>query len=175
MKKMYIDEIKIIETTPCLADENLFKAITEMNTSVAGLLPYLNAVIEKPDYRSGSNSLTFKKGIVGFILKDNNINITRFANMTELYELLDWVRELINDTYEKRSGIEPSYKERKVVPVIKLYSFLPKKNCKKCGLNTCMAFAARLSKSEAEIDDCPLMLEIEFSELKQKLESEMAE
>ena len=170
---MFLNDIKVIETSPCLADERLFKALTKASASLTELLPYLNAIVDKPNYQPSSNSLMFKDGIVGFTLQENNINITRFANMTELYELLDWVKDLINDTYESRFEIEPNYKARKIVPVLKIYNLLPKKNCKECGEPTCMAFAAKLNKFDAEIDDCPLFQKSEFAGLRIKLQNEM--
>jgi len=170
---LYLDDIIVVETSPCFADSRLFKGVTRASADLTGLLPYLNAVVEKPNYQPDSNSLVFKHGIVGFTLQGSNINLTRFANMTELYELLDWVKELINATHESRDFIEPDYKARKIVPALKIYNLLPKKNCKKCGEQTCMAFAAKLSKLEAEIDDCPLFKQAEYDEIKNKLINEM--
>ena len=172
---MYLEEIKIIETSPCLADKELFKAITRASVSLTEILPYLNAIItEKPNYLPNLSSFEFKKGRVGFTLQDTGINITRFANMTELYELLDWIKGLVNDTYENRANIEPSYKERKVVLPLKIYSFLPKTNCKECGEQTCMAFASKLCKFDKGVDDCPSLGKSEFADLRQKLIAEMA-
>jgi len=170
---VFLNDIKVFETTPCLADEKLFKAITRASVSLTELLPYLNAVVDKPNYQPNSNSLMFRDGAIGFILQDTSINITRFANMTELYEILDWIKDLINDTYESRHEIEPSYKVRKIVPILKIYSLLPKKNCRECGEPSCMAFAAKLSKLDAEIDDCPLFEKSDFLDLRIKLKNEM--
>ena len=36
-----------------------------------------------------------------------------------------------------------------------IYNLLPKKNCKKCGLPSCMAFAIKLIKREVGLEDCP--------------------
>jgi ArsR family metal-binding transcriptional regulator len=171
---MFLEEIKVIETSPCLADEKLFKAITRASVSLTELLPYLNAIVDKPNYQPNSNSLMFKDGIIGFTIQDTNINITRFANMTELYEILDWVKKLINDAYESRSEIEPNHNARKIVPALKIYGLLPKKNCKECGELTCMAFAAKLNKFDVEIDACPLLQKIEYADLRQKLINEMS-
>ncbi|MCL2774851.1 MAG: hypothetical protein FWD71_16110 [Oscillospiraceae bacterium] len=170
---MFLEEIKVIETSPCLANEKLFKGLTRASVSLTELLPYLNAVVEKSNYQPSSNSFVFKKGIIGFILQDTSINITQFANITELYEILDWVKELINATYESREYIEPNYKARKIVPALTIYNLLPKKNCKECGESTCMAFAAKLNKLDAEIDDCPLLKKSEYADLRQKLIKEM--
>ena len=170
---MFLEEIKVIETSPCIAEEKLFKALTKASVPLTEILPYLNAVVDKPNFQPGSNSLVFKNGVIGFTIQGASINITRFANMTELYETLDWIKDLINDLYESRSEIEPSYKVRKIVPVLKIYSLLPKKNCKECGEQSCMAFAAKLNKLDAEIDDCPLFQNTEFLELRTQLKSEM--
>jgi len=170
---MFLEEIKVIETMPCLAEKHLFKAITMASVSLAEILPYLNAIVDKPNYQPSSNSLTFKEGNSGFTLQGHNINITKFANMTELYELLDWVKDLINDAYESRGEIEPNHKARKIVPVFRIHGLLPKTNCGECGEGGCMAFAAKLNGFEAEIEDCPPLQRGEYAALKAKLMAEM--
>jgi ArsR family metal-binding transcriptional regulator len=107
------------------------------------------------------------------MLQRSNINISRFANITELYEIIDWIKDLINDAYDSRSEINPSYKVRKVVPTLHIYNLLPKKNCQECGELTCMAFAAKLHKFDAEIDDCPLLMKNEYADMLAKLKKEM--
>ena len=166
---MFLESIKIIETSPCLADSELFKAVTRASVDLTEILPYLNSILEKPNYQSNSNSLMFKKGIIGFTLREDKIAVTKFANLTEAHELLDWVKDLINTTYERKSEITPNYNERKQLGLLQVYTMLPKKNCKKCGELSCMAFAAKLSKFETEIDDCPLLIEPEYLGLREKL------
>jgi len=170
---MFLKEIKVVETSPCLAEKHLFKGITRASVDLTEILPYLNAIVDKPNYQPSSNSLVFKMGIIEFTLQGANVNVTKFANITELYELLDWIKDLINDAYESRADIEPNHKARKIVPVLKIYNLLPKKNCNECGEPSCMAFAAKLSKFDAEIDDCPPLGQSEFAELRKKLINEM--
>lgn len=166
---MFLESIKIIETSPCLAEIELFKATARASVDLTEILPYLNSILENPNYQTSSNSLVFKKGIVGLTLKEDKIGMTRFANLTEAYELLDWVKDIINDTYESKSEITPNYNSRKQPGLLQIYSFLPKKNCNKCGEQSCMAFAAKLSKFDVEIDDCLLLKEQEYSGLREKL------
>lgn len=166
---MFLESIKIVETSPCLADTELFKATTRASVDLTEVLPYLNGILERPNYQTSSNSLVFKKGIVGFTLREDKIAMTRFVNLTEAHELLDWVKDLINDTYERRSEIIPNYKGRKQLGLLQVYNLLPKKNCKKCGESCCMAFAGKLSKFEAEIDDCTLFGEQEYAEFREKI------
>jgi len=36
-----------------------------------------------------------------------------------------------------------------------IYKFLPKTNCKKCGMATCLAFAMKLAAKKGKLDNCP--------------------
>ncbi len=36
-----------------------------------------------------------------------------------------------------------------------IYKLLPKTNCKKCGFQTCLAFAMQLAKKAVSLDRCP--------------------
>lgn len=48
---------------------------------------------------------------------------------------------------------------------LEIFKLLPKSNCKKCGMPTCLAFAMQLAQKRAKLDDCPLVSE----EAKEKL------
>ena len=38
---------------------------------------------------------------------------------------------------------------------LEVFKLLPKTNCKKCGMPTCLAFAMQLAQKRAKLDDCP--------------------
>jgi acetyl-CoA decarbonylase/synthase complex subunit gamma len=38
---------------------------------------------------------------------------------------------------------------------LEIFKLLPKENCKKCGVPTCLAFAMQLAQKRAKLDDCP--------------------
>lgn len=166
---MFVDSIRVIETSPCLAEEDKFKALTAASVNLNEVLPYLNRELENANYQQQANSLTFKKGIVGFTLMNEQINVTKFLNNTELYELLDWIKDVINDVYSRKDEIEPDYEAKKVMPVLAIFKLLPKTNCKKCGEPTCMAFAAKLNKLDGKIDECPVLDEEKYQEAKKIL------
>lgn len=46
-----------------------------------------------------------------------------------------------------------------MISVMEVYQLLPKTNCKRCGLPTCMAFAVGLLGREKKIEDCAPLLE----------------
>jgi len=50
-----------------------------------------------------------------------------------------------------------------------VYKFLPKTNCKECGLPTCMAFALSLVKGEKKPEDCPPILDSKYKQDLEKL------
>ena len=171
---MLIEDISVIETSRCLVEEGKFKAITMASASLTEVLPYLNAVLEKANYYHTAGSLVFKDGDIGFTLQKNKINVTRFANMTQLYECLDWIKDLINETSANRAQIKPDLSARKVLPALVIYKFLPQTNCRQCGQRTCLAFAAKLNKMEAGIDDCPPLARPENAALRTSLFDQMS-
>jgi len=200
---VFLESIKIIETSRCETDEGKFKAITQIITNeppsssppktrsvVVGspviglsptvlittespgmkeLLPYLNAVLANPIYMESANCIKWKEGIIGITIIDDQVRVNRYLNQTELYETLDMVKDIVNDTYERKSEIEPDYTVRKIVPVLKIYMHLPKTNCGRCIAKTCMAFADQLNKFEVDIEDCPAIMEPENELLREKL------
>ena len=38
---------------------------------------------------------------------------------------------------------------------LEIFKLLPKTNCKKCGMPTCLAFAMQLAQKRAKLEDCP--------------------
>jgi len=52
---------------------------------------------------------------------------------------------------------------------IEVYKILPGTNCKECGENNCMAFAAKLVNREAVLQKCPPLLKPKFTKAQNKL------
>jgi len=52
-----------------------------------------------------------------------------------------------------------------VLTGLDIFKLLPKTNCKKCGMPTCLAFAMQLAQKRAKLEDCPYVSE----EAKEKL------
>ncbi|MEM4245739.1 MAG: acetyl-CoA decarbonylase/synthase complex subunit gamma [Candidatus Bathyarchaeia archaeon] len=53
---------------------------------------------------------------------------------------------------------------KKSISPIQIYKLLPKTNCKECGEDNCMAFAAKVANRELEIDACPPLLTDQHSQ-----------
>jgi 4Fe-4S ferredoxin len=61
-----------------------------------------------------------------------------------------------------------------MVSAMEIYQLLPKTNCKKCGLPTCMAFAVGLLGKEKKIEECTPLFEPKYEAKRKKLETVMA-
>lgn len=50
----------------------------------------------------------------------------------------------------------------KKISLLDVYKLLPKTNCKKCGQPSCMAFASKLLKKEAKLEECTPLFEPKY-------------
>lgn len=152
-----IENITIVETSPCMAEKSKLKGITAADCDLTPLLPYINAELPDADYKKESQSLSFKNGTIEFTVMGNHINVARFDTVTHLRELIDWVKELFNDIESRMDEITPDYRTflHPAPPLI--FKELPKTDCGQCGLKTCMAFAGKLSRQKIGIEACSLL------------------
>jgi len=82
----------------------------------------------------------------------------------------DWLKNMINNVYDRRDTIVPIETIRKRPNALQLYKLLPqKKDCEKCGQTTCMAFACRLMQGQDHPSKCPFLYNGEYDENKVKL------
>jgi ArsR family metal-binding transcriptional regulator len=66
---------------------------------------------------------------------------------------------LVNQTWEKRDEIEPDTEMHPRRQPLELYRLLPQTNCKRCGQETCFAFALKLAAAHAEAAQCAPLYE----------------
>ena len=170
---MFLESIHILNVDLCVQQPGKYIAQTRASTDLCAILPYLNAVIDRADYNANADSIKFYRDKVEFTLIKDQINVAKFINRTELLELLDWLSDLINDIHESMSEITPDYATRPRMPTLRIYSLLPKTNCRRCGESSCMAFAVKLFTMERLPSDCPVLGEPPFEQAFRKLESEL--
>jgi len=78
-----------------------------------------------------------------------------FANEKHALGFIDKLIKFFNDLYVRSNSIKPNYKKFKAVPVLDIFKLLPGTNCRECSFTTCMAFAAALTQSKTDPDQCP--------------------
>ncbi len=158
---------KIIRTLPCLADPMKIRVIAEVSEEIQAVFPYLNAVLKGCIYNHPANTLTIRKDQKLITLHVLHITLAKIEDENEAEELLKWLKDLINETYESRDRIEPNYSMAAELKALDIFKLLPGTNCKKCGEPSCLAFAVKLVRRDIEITKCDLLFSEKYQE-KQK-------
>ena len=161
---MLLNSYKITRTLPCLADPEKIRVIAEISDEIHEVFPYLNAMIKGCIYNHPALTLTIKKDGKLLTLHAHHITLAKIEDEKEAEEILGWLKNLINETYEKRDRIEPDFSKGADLKALDIFKLLPGTNCKKCGEPTCLAFAVRLVGQEIEIMKCVPLFSEEYQE-----------
>lgn len=151
---MYLDSIILKFIQPCTTDYNRIRAKAVLSTDISDILPYINSHIKNGIYNDNTKTYTFsyEGKLINFHSKE--VNIAKLINETEAFEIIDYLKEMINNVYEKRDDIIPSYETKRLPSPLEVYNYLPKLNCGFCGQATCLAFANKLIKDEYKLKRC---------------------
>lgn len=151
---MFLQDIFITFMEPCIAESEKIRLKAEMTDDITEVLPYLNSVIKNAIYNKHAPLLSFTKDFRLIVLYPKNLTMAKAVNQTDALQVLGWLRDLINETWENRNSITPNY-EKKVKPTVpQFYSWLPKTNCKECGEASCFAFATMILTGKQTIENC---------------------
>ncbi len=161
---MLFHSYKITRILPCLADPEKIRVIAELSDEIHEVLPYLNTVLKGCIYNHPANTLTIKKDGKLLTLHFNHITLAKVEDEKEAEEILKWLQDLINETYENRERIEPNYSKGADLKALDIFRLLPGTNCKKCGELTCLAFAVKLVGQEIELAKCTPLFSGEYQE-----------
>jgi len=157
---MLLHSYKIARTFPCLADPMKIRVIAEVSEEIQEVFPYLNAVLKGCIYNHPANTLTIRKDQKLITLHALHITLAKIEDEKEAEDILKWLKNLINETFESRARIEPNYSMAAELKALDIFKLLPGTNCKKCGEPTCLAFAVKLVGRDTEITKCdPMFLE----------------
>ena len=149
-------------------------AFADIDTDISEVIPYLHGVIKGAVYAANMPALTFHHKGHMVTVQPHMIGVSKCANEEEAERMIKWLVDLINDTWRRRSEIEPNYDEVQPLSVLDVYQLLPGINCGRCGESTCLAFAAKLVAGDAKIEQCePLLKAPQFSQKAMKLLDEL--
>ena len=102
-------------------------------------------------------------------LHTRHVTLTLIEDEKEAQEILDRLKDLINETYQNRDQIEPNYSEGDHLKPSDIQKFLPGTNCKECGFRSCLAFAFKLVDQKIEIVKCLPLFSHQFKEKRKVL------
>ena len=157
---MVLHSYQITRVLPCLADPEKIRVIAEVSGEIYEVFPYLNAILKGCIYNHPANTLTIRKDQKLITLHALHITLAKIEDEKEADEILSWLKDLVNETYEKRDQIEPNFSMAAELKALDIFKLLPGTNCRKCGEPTCLAFAVKLAGRDVEITECdPLFSE----------------
>ena len=126
-----------------------------LDQDVSEALPYLNAVLGGFNYVKDPPSVTFRSQGKLITVHGNKIAINALKDEAEAGKIVEWLKREINEAWEKRDEIEPSYESLPRPQVFEVLKMLPKTNCRECGEPTCMVFAVAVTEGVKGAEDCP--------------------
>lgn len=151
---MYLESIDLSFIQPCTAHASRIRIKAQLSKDISEIFPYINSKLKSCIYNNKVPNLSFTQDGKIITLFKKSLTITKLINETDAYEMLDIVKDMINDIYESKNNIKPLYETNKLPSPIEIYKILPKLNCKKCGEMTCMSFANKVLKNQISIKKC---------------------
>ncbi len=133
------------------------RGVAYLDKDIGELLPYLNTVLRGDLYCQEPPSLILKYRAKLINISARQIAINILRDEEEAEEIIRWLVEVINETWEKRGKIAPSCRVAPKPRVLEILKLLPRSNCRACGYPTCMVFAVRVSEGKAVSDACPVL------------------
>jgi len=153
----------------CNPSSQKVNAIADLSEDISEVLPYLNTILKGLQYHHDEKFLTVKRKGHVITFWSRQIAVTKLEDEKEAGEVIEELKEIVNETYANKDRIKPTYSSRPVPRSLDIFKLLPGKNCKECAEPTCMAFAVKLVGQEIAIGKCvPLFLD-EFKEKRKVL------
>ncbi|MFN2366442.1 MAG: (Fe-S)-binding protein [Desulfurivibrionaceae bacterium] len=146
---------KEITRASCRPEAQTVHCIARLNENIAEAIPYLNAVLGGYTYVKEPPSVTFRSQGKLISVHGDHIAINANRDADEAEKILQWLKREINDAWERRGEITPSFAAAPRPQPFAILKFLPKSNCGKCGQPTCLVFASLAVEGGKGADDCP--------------------
>ena len=152
--KSYKKEIFRPECNPSFQS---LHCIAYLDQDIGKVLPYLNAVLGGFEYLKDPPAVTFRIHGKLITVHPDKIAINALKDEAEADKILEWLKREINEAWEKRDHITPSYEGAPKPKVFEILKLLPKTNCRECGYPTCTVFAANVAEGAKGVEDCPAL------------------
>jgi ArsR family metal-binding transcriptional regulator len=113
--------------------------------------------------------VTFKVHGKLITVHPDQIAVNALKDEDEADKILEWLRQEINEAWESRDRIQPSFEDLSKPQILELLKLLPRTNCRRCGQPTCMVFAILAADGAKGPEDCPALQDPNRSSLKKYL------
>ncbi|MFH1135227.1 MAG: (Fe-S)-binding protein [Pseudomonadota bacterium] len=160
---------KKIFRAECNPSFEALHCIARLNEDVSAALPYLNAVLGGFSYIKDPPSVTFKVHGRLITVHGDRIAVNALRDEEEADKILTWLKREINEAWDGRDAIEPSFVNAPRPRLIEILRLLPGTNCRDCGRPTCMVFAVQATEGVTGPDDCPFLADEKKERLREYL------
>ena len=146
------------------------RCFADLENDIGAVLPYLNTRLKGHQFFRDPPSLTLKyRGGTLITLTSHEIAINIVKDEAEAKDILEWLKEEINATWERRGEIVPSFEVAAPPRVLEILKLLPRTNCGACGQPTCMVFAVEVGQGAQGPHGCPCLDKEHQGKLKEYL------
>lgn len=139
----------------CDSEAKGVHCFAHLDNDVREVLPYLNTVLGGFVYTEEPPTLTLKASGKLITIHPQKIAINALRDREEAEKIVAWLQREINETWERRTEIEPSTASLRQPVLLEVLKLLPKTNCRLCHEPTCMVFATRVIEGSKDHNDCP--------------------
>ncbi len=146
---------KRIIMAECNPEFESLHCIADLDQNIEKVLPYLNAVLGGYEYLKNPPDVIFKANGKLITVQGKQIAVNALKTKEEAVKILEWMKKEINNAWENRNTITPSYEGLPRPNMVEILKCLPKTNCRQCGFPTCMVFATKVAEGVKGSDDCP--------------------
>jgi ArsR family metal-binding transcriptional regulator len=155
----------------CRPEAESVHCIAHLDQDIGEVIPYLNAILGGFQFIKDPPMVSFKLHGKLIAIHARKICVNALRDEAEGDKIVEWLKQEINDTWERRAEIKPSFESAPKPKVIEILRLLPKTNCRECGQPTCMVFATQVAEGGKGPEDCPPL----SGENKTKLETYLAQ
>jgi ArsR family metal-binding transcriptional regulator len=143
----------------CNPSAEYVNCLAALRDDVREAFPYVNGRLKGCQYNKEAPFLRMRHEGHVVTLRPRQAAVSKLADADDARKVLDWVKDLINDTWARRAEIAPSERSAPSLTALQLYRVLPGTNCRTCGESTCLAFALKLAAEDTALDRCSALLE----------------
>ncbi len=146
---------KEIFRAKCNASFQSVHCVAKLDQDISAVLPYLNTELGGYEYLQAPPAVTFRSAGKLITVQGREIAVNALKDEAEAEKILQWLKNEINTTWEKRADIEPRFEGTPKPGVMEIFKRLPRTNCHECGEPTCLVFATLVAQGIKTSQDCP--------------------
>ena len=143
--------------------------VAHLAEDISEVLPYLNTALGGGDYVTSPPSLTLRIYGKLITLHAREIFVNALNDEGEAIKILEWLKKEINETWENRGEIEPTFDPAPRPQWLQVLKLLPRTNCGKCEEPTCTVFSLKAVEGIKGAEDCPEMSTLNREQLNEYL------